>query len=862
MKLPLRWEAQTLAGACAGVLVAGALLTSSAAGAPRAGFDDGKPGPGARWDPGMLLVKLHPGTGARQRAAIFRRAGVRVQDKLPLLDDMWEVQAPRGVKLATAQRKLARHRAVMLTTPDSLVEEEEEEEEAGPTDRAYWPNDPYFWPTLNQGQQCPHPINNQLRFGQWGLWPTNLTHVDGVFGQFHPDIAHRYEPPGGIDALYTPTYSINVMPVWDLLRTLGRLGEGRDGPWSPDEIRRRGIAIVDTGISNNSDVVGQVASVWAVGNEGPAAGPGIDYVRNVYRDSRSRGDVALVQRALAGKAAVRVTDETSSARPLYQLDDIDLPEGQDANGRVTSQPPDGCAGHGTQVASIAAATAGNGVGIAGVSWNAPLVGVRDSVYADDRANGLTTEATIPQAVAKINELAAQYGSTTESEIDKMAVVGAIGTPVVNMSFGWTGRFIKEIQAGGERRLIVENPQLAAALARLLSDDSILGVAGAGNDEQEYGSGPNAVGLRPDTAVGQPEPKAAKLPCGLKLLQIRGVEVDRGFGQQPRYQRFSEVFPTIRWDKINLLCVAANGQKGGFITFSGRGSSVVDLAAPGVGITLATSPAAGGDKAVFANESGTSMAAPAVSGAASLLIAAAPGAPTGTIATALRRGAQRAPAMLGRVRYGRLDVTCALVALATDALRRDLESKWQLPVGPSLLAFVENHRPRCRGLPALVKAQSYGLEKGDAFAEGDVSQGQRFESLAALLGAQNLAADARAASLLWQEQLGGGAAADGRRVLSLQARRWRKPEEVIGPVYDPKLPMTVTCNRKDYQLTGLRWKLKPPNLRGWLYPTDLNAPPERLSLGVALKKPFFYSQLPDSLELTFYALCEYVPDRLG
>ena len=105
---------------------------------------------------------------------------------------------------------------------------------------------------------------------------------------------------------------------------------------------------------------------------------------------------------------------------------------------------------------------------------------------------------------------------------------------------------------------------------------------------------------------------------------------------------------------NVVCVAASTSRDRLADFSNHGRSSVDLAAPGSRI-LSTLPGADYD-----SWSGTSMAAPHVSGAAALIMAAHPRLSVAQVKAALLFGAdQRAPFAGRTVTGGRLNVRHAL-----------------------------------------------------------------------------------------------------------------------------------------------------------------------------------------------------------
>lgn len=105
-----------------------------------------------------------------------------------------------------------------------------------------------------------------------------------------------------------------------------------------------------------------------------------------------------------------------------------------------------------------------------------------------------------------------------------------------------------------------------------------------------------------------------------------------------------------YDLPNLIAVAATDAEDRLGTFSSYGAKAVLLGAPGAGI-LSTVPGGGYDVV-----SGTSMAAPMVSGAAALLLSAEPGLTIPEIRARLASSARPVPALQGRtVSGGRLDL---------------------------------------------------------------------------------------------------------------------------------------------------------------------------------------------------------------
>jgi len=130
------------------------------------------------------------------------------------------------------------------------------------------------------------------------------------------------------------------------------------------------------------------------------------------------------------------------------------------------------------------------------------------------------------------------------------------------------------------------------------------------------------------------------------------------------------------DQESVIAVAAITSAGSLSSFSNHGLTTVDLGAPGSGI-ISTVPGGG-----YASYSGTSMAAPHVTGAVALYAASHPGATAGDIRSALLASAAPTPSLAGRtVTGGRLDVA-ALVSPGDGIWLSILASQSALPEGQS------------------------------------------------------------------------------------------------------------------------------------------------------------------------------------
>jgi subtilisin family serine protease len=114
------------------------------------------------------------------------------------------------------------------------------------------------------------------------------------------------------------------------------------------------------------------------------------------------------------------------------------------------------------------------------------------------------------------------------------------------------------------------------------------------------------------------------------------------------------------DLANIVCVAATDQDDTIASFSNRGATSVDLAAPGVNIA---GPWPDGSWVYL---DGTSMATPIVTGTAALLLARKPDASVATLKRALLDGVDAKGSLAGLVATGgRLNAAGALAELDTD-----------------------------------------------------------------------------------------------------------------------------------------------------------------------------------------------------
>ncbi|MBV8952304.1 MAG: S8 family serine peptidase [Actinobacteria bacterium] len=196
---------------------------------------------------------------------------------------------------------------------------------------------------------------------------------------------------------------------------------------------------------------------------------------------------------------------------------------------ATCDPMDD-AGHGTHVAGIAGAVGNNGVGIAGIAWQAKLMAVK---MLDSQGNGDDFTA--------INAINWVISAKTQDNVN---------VRVINASWGGVG----------------QDPLLENAIANAWNH-GILFVTAAGNESTDNDASASTF----------------QDPCGAP----------------------------------QAICVAAIDETGNKADFSNWGVNTVALAAPGADILSTWT------SHQYASLSGTSMAAPHVTGAAALLASACP-----------------------------------------------------------------------------------------------------------------------------------------------------------------------------------------------------------------------------------------------
>jgi hypothetical protein len=813
-------------------------------------LDDG----GGQWAPGRALVKFdaanmeHDGVAKDQiatriRAFVRNSLDAKIVATLPLIPDAYTIEfageLSKGLdRLAEIDRDGHAKAWIAWEQPDYVAHLQPD---AGPTDSAYWPDDPYFWPrTWNNPNACE---GNQVAMGQANLWPLfrDLRDPSGPWAKYNP--TPRDVRPA-LNYRQIAASSIDVLPVWDALghHTHGR--SGGDGQfWLPQDLRRSGIAIWDSGIANNPDVAGQVAAVIGVGRTRNAADTEVAlvYGRGTDRVALRNG---LVPPGDPLPAGVKLTTEPRAS--LFPLDDV----------TPNNSTPTGCDGHGTEVASVAGAAAANGEGIVGVGWNVPLVGVRPLRPWD---NGVAHTVTAAQQLAAHSPPDEVFDDTV---IDQLAVSKALKVPVINMSFGeqlFATRGVSALDRQGKKRevrtLLVAHPAVVEALANAFAGDATLGVASAGTGR--YGS---QGGTGATLSSGASD--AAQAPCGLRMLGASSPTVLSGAvgGGTPSGTLRKFTVPGVNFNALNLICVASSRTTTPQLDpSSGWGEAAVDLAAPAVNVPVATRPGGSADPTTwYQRATGTSFAAAEVSGAAALLREVAPGADMSTIARALRLGARAQIGLLTKVRYGLLDVACSArwviehqkpawnVKITTQALGDPAKECFKPSVGTftSEWRFPESYfNPNVRfGLSAYRRRSSGAKVVRDVLSDPADREGAlTLQNTRLLPEGSNWPRSEIAFFPIAKNGFSKPVAPPDRTIYNFA--------DVEGALSYP-----VTCP-SGTELVNFELRMKSFLPKGYVYASpDSGDNPNRISLNVAMIKPFVLGLVPNPIRVAITMQC--------
>jgi subtilisin family serine protease len=126
-------------------------------------------------------------------------------------------------------------------------------------------------------------------------------------------------------------------------------------------------------------------------------------------------------------------------------------------------------------------------------------------------------------------------------------------------------------------------------------------------------------------------KSLFLEEAIRNAEKKGVLVVAAAGNEGLNLAETPVYPAA-YDLPNVVTVAAHGYRGGLLGFSNYGEGIVDIAAPGIDVMTT------GRKGKFVSFTGTSAAAPHVSGAAALLLSIDPSLAPAEIAGLLTENA--------------------------------------------------------------------------------------------------------------------------------------------------------------------------------------------------------------------------------
>ncbi len=161
-----------------------------------------------------------------------------------------------------------------------------------------------------------------------------------------------------------------------------------------------------------------------------------------------------------------------------------------------------------------------------------------------------------------------------------------------------------------------------------------------------------------------ETASTELAEAVAFAEANGATVVAASGNDRRNIDHAPTYPAGLPDAA-VLSVTAITERGGMLSRANYGSGSVDLAAPG---DMIVSTAPGGS---YELSTGTSVAAPFVSGSLALLAAARPDLSQPELRAALISSARRTRAVAGKVGAGQLDVGAAMHAL--------VEGDWGAPI---------------------------------------------------------------------------------------------------------------------------------------------------------------------------------------
>ena len=585
----------------------------------------------------------------------------------------------------------------------------------------------------------------------------------------------------------------------------------------------------------------------------------------MYANGRRRDDITAVRDALEKQSADGDTEVQQVDRAPFILDDatgFGVDSGAKTDRRLTQKGPGipvGCDGHGTAVSSLVTARGNNGIGTVGAGFNVPLVGIRQGMPWDEPHVPFATDNEFVEAYRAWKQWQEHANFTDEDRIDEYAIAGALRLPVINMSYG--GSMLRSGHDAQDRgRIVVTRPAALEALGRVLSNGHTLGVAAAGNARELYGRGSKATGARllPDSKNG-----GIEQPCGISMIGLLKPWEQAPDPHNPHNMIAVRPYdPGIAWSHLQLICVASTTSIGSALApSSGSGDAGVALAAPGQNVTTEERPAvdAPGGGNAYDNGSGTSYAAPLVAGAAALLRRAAPGAPIDVIRRALEGGARMSFNLVGKVRWGSLDVACAL-----RWLDRRRQPDWRMiPISsqndPKGYVDFIDATSSCGGTrPALVTESTLKVKKAE------LTDAKRVGSIGALLRRVDHT-QVNSVARRWQDLL---LAETGIKSGGVATAFRAGPAAFANPlttgglarpvgVYDAGV-VDAGCP-ENYAITALDVALKnavrPPT---WVFPTDAVGPPRSIQLAVGIAKPWYFGLVGDTITVRVKAICQYFP----
>ncbi len=543
--------------------------------------DDGVPGPGARWVAGEVLLRFSREVTPAVRTCVQQHLEAQTLAADLAMDRVYLFKVKPGIGVEQAVSALREAPDVVSWVIPNILLEEQQVFAKKDLSAITDPLIPRFdWTTTADAVKLQ---------SQWHL-------KSGVTCAQIPDPDPMN--PARTDCRY---------------RGIGAIEAWKNQGWVGDPRFRLGV--IDTGL------------------EGGTKTDGLD-----FHGERKRWFGLLEPEPLSNFSGVSATVVRGNTKQPELTMSEAWPGGSEKDGKPV--PDD----HGTAVASLAAGFGGNGVRGSGVMQRAGIVSVR----ADSRSMAAFVLAMDWIASPADREW---RGARKEDGSPNYATSGG-GARVVNMSWGMGGFDPKTDPTTNAIRLGDVEKVMSDAMT---DHPDTLWIWAASNDAFDN-----------DTRVGLPASQQ-EWPIGSTYVPGEGrwkfIPNQKGASLQRWKKRFPTlssqatdipcVIDSMKVDKLpfteygpfggtrgNLICVAASDVTGQLADFSNFGRRTVEFAAPGADLLV---PQTGDQRAQpYKTASGTSFAAPLVTGVAGLVMSKYPQLDVRSVKCVLMQAAARAP----------------------------------------------------------------------------------------------------------------------------------------------------------------------------------------------------------------------------